>query len=296
MLVLEGPKTTIYTLAFSPDGLSLASGAKDGSLLVYDPAGQTVPIVKPHPELAPVSAVSYHPQGHCVLFGHRAGWSSRLVNGFENVGITGPSYYKQSGDGLSIAFLDSATFVVGTGERIRPFPGTCEVWDFDRQMRREPRFHEPNGVRAVATHPPSRLVAWANGSRRVTVWDITKTDPIHFNQPHTSSSVSFHPDGNLLAAASDRGFVIYDVAKRMERFSVRGHTGRVSGIAFSPDGQTLATASWDETVRLWDVGSGQETACFRWSIGKVFCLAYAPDGLRMAAGGDRGTIVVWDVG
>ena len=66
-------------------------------------------------------------------------------------------------------------------------------------------------------------------------------------------------------------------------------------VAVSPDGETVATGSWDETVKLWDIRSGQERATFKWPIGRVYSLVFAPDGLRLAAGGDRGSVVVWDV-
>ena len=66
-------------------------------------------------------------------------------------------------------------------------------------------------------------------------------------------------------------------------------------MAFSPDGSTVATGSWDQSLRLWDAASGAERACFKWPAGKVYSLAYAPDGLRLAAGTDQGKVVVWDV-
>ena len=73
-----------------------------------------------------------------------------------------------------------------------------------------------------------------------------------------------------------------------------GHPGRICQVAFTPEGQTLASVSWDETVRLWDVDTGHERAAFDWHIGAVHCLAFAPDGMTAAAGGSDHSILVWD--
>ena len=57
----------------------------------------------------------------------------------------------------------------------------------------------------------------------------------------------------------------------------------------------MATASFDETVRLWDMRCECEIRSFNWNIGKVRCVAFAPDGMTCAAGGSTGQVVVWDV-
>src|SRR5258708_33617022 len=73
-----------------------------------------------------------------------------------------------------------------------------------------------------------------------------------------------------------------------------GHTDPVWGVAFSPDGKTLATASDDKTVRLWDVAERQPIgAPLTGHTGAVYSVAYSPDGQTPATARDDKTVRLW---
>ena len=73
-----------------------------------------------------------------------------------------------------------------------------------------------------------------------------------------------------------------------------GHQDRVETVAFSPNGQTLASASDDGAVRLWDVrGHRALGAPLRGRKGAVLGVAFSPDGRTLASGGDDGTVRLW---
>ena len=72
------------------------------------------------------------------------------------------------------------------------------------------------------------------------------------------------------------------------------HAGTVSSVAFSPNGETLASASHDNTIQLWDLRTNEPLQTL-WGHGdSVYCVAYAPNGERLASGAADGTIRLWD--
>lgn len=292
LLYEDHNRSAVYALAFSPDGAALASGARDGSLLLRGADGRAYPVTERGPKSPPIHAVGFLPDGSAVVIGHAQGFHIyRRTAGVWK--LSEPAIHSPV---TSLAVLDATTLAVGTGVRGKgTVAGKFELWDLPSGRVIEPDRPEPNGVRAVAACPAKQLVAWATNHRVATVWDIRRQDPVKFPQMNDCLALALSPTGTHLAVALDWLVKLFDVEKRQERAVLRGHTGRVEAVAFSPDGSTVATGSWDQTVRLWDVATGRERENFRWPIGRVTTLAYAPDGLRLAAGGDTGAVVVWDM-
>jgi len=68
-----------------------------------------------------------------------------------------------------------------------------------------------------------------------------------------------------------------------------GHQDRVTALALTPDGKTLASGSWDRTVRLWSMADASAVATLEGHTGKVQTLAFSPDGQVLASGSDDGS-------
>ena len=86
--------------------------------------------------------------------------------------------------------------------------------------------------------------------------------------------------------------------QQLENFStariLKGHSQAVRGIAFSPDGETIATASYDETIKLWNWKTGKQLATLAGHSQDVECVAFSPDGKILASGSDDNAIKLWN--
>ena len=90
--------------------------------------------------------------------------------------------------------------------------------------------------------------------------------------------------------------VIYNsFAEKWFSPAVSFHRGAVNSVAFSPDGKMLASASWDETIRLWEVASGESRRELKGHANRVRSVAFSPDGKMLASASNDQTIRLWDV-
>src|SRR5262249_40866892 len=74
-----------------------------------------------------------------------------------------------------------------------------------------------------------------------------------------------------------------------------GHRGHISGLAFDPTGERLASAAADQTVRLWTVPRGQQIRLIRGHRDMAQAVAFSPDGMRLASASADVTVKVWDL-
>ena len=107
--------------------------------------------------------------------------------------------------------------------------------------------------------------------------------------------IQFSPDGTRLAVASSIGIWLYDTATHQGVALLTGHTDWVSSVAFSPDGNTIASGSLDNTIRLWNARTGKQQQTLKGHRHWVDSVAFGPDGRILASGSRDGAVLLWEL-
>jgi WD40 repeat protein len=156
-------------------------------------------------------------------------------------------------------------------------------------------------VSALAFSPDGKTLVMGN-SDATTVWDVgARRQVARF--PVAAYSLAFSADGKTLALVGDGDVVLCDLATRKVTATLTtGYENWVSAAAFSPDGKTLATSSYDGTTTLWDVPARHLSATLSpaqaglaaHTLGNPALVAFRPGGKAFVSG-RSGTLTLWDV-
>ncbi|WP_044568875.1 serine/threonine-protein kinase [Streptomyces iranensis] len=230
---------------------------------------------------------------------------------YRSIGPTaslGPTGRARTAEGLAFS-PDGKTLATGNSE------GKVRLWDV---AGRKPRttFTGPDSgfqTREVTFSPDGKTLAATNMTGWLAMWDVAKHRQIRLlDGVNGGERVAFSPDGKLFSTGTQAGSVfLWDTnsRKKDEILAYYDQEAKVTGVAFSPDGRTLASASDDSdsnitpehSVRLWDVahrdpepyGQGDPRVTISPAQG-VLSLAFSPDDRTIATGSYDGKVRLWD--
>ncbi|MBD2654959.1 WD40 repeat domain-containing protein [Synechocystis sp. FACHB-383] len=157
-----------------------------------------------------------------------------------------------------------------------------------------------NGIiTALNVTPNGKYLIVGTGDNTVNLIDIEKQKVVYTQRSKVNdfSDIAISESGQLMAIAAENNVEIRRVSDGTRIKFLSGHTNKVSGVAFSPDGKILVSVSGgDRTIRIWDVESGDLLQTLGDNIGPTTSVVFTPDGSQFITGaiGDDRTIKFWD--
>ena len=286
--VSEEPKTRLGKgimgqIKYSPDGTQLAVGSSIGVWIYNAHTGKELNLLTGNikgPEL-----IAYSPDGHILASG----------------GAVWPELIAYSTDG----FL---------------YVGTVCLWDPNTGERKVTLGEHEERVTCVEFSPDGSILASGTvdprGDGTIRLWDVVTAKPKATLKGHSGGHelMVFSPDGQTLASA-DNGRFFGGPKENVEMIRLwNTETGqhitlgnpafRANSIAFSPDGDTIATGGWDDnidrdlwsgTVQLWDAATGEHKETLtEQHTNSVFTVAYSPNGASFVGASKDDKILLWD--
>ena len=301
---LRGHKTYVKSIAFSPTENILASGSGDDTIKLWDTVAGTENFTIENTGTQP--CVAFLPDGNTLAWS-----SSYAINLWDIETQSLIAVYNSPGYKYSMAFSpDEKTFVtvgsiikvwdINTGNTIdlghielTPISFSPDSTMLATGSRRGIKLWNVNTGRDVASIPIKlgsrvRLISFSpdgetlayrvSGEKFTRLWDVTTQTELGIIENPGVTCWAFSPDGKTFASAAGHIITLWDMATRQNVATLKGHFKEIKSITYSPDGNTLASVSSMNNVRLWNIVTKQNTETFE---GYILSAAFSPDGTML---------------
>jgi WD40 repeat protein len=289
LFTLRGHTRAVTSVAFAPDGRLLASASADNTVKLWE-TGTGHELRTLHGHTWQVMSVAFDADGQRLASASFDGtvrlWDVRTGRELRTL-------CRHPESVSSVAFAaDGRSVAAGLG-------ATVKVWSALTGEAMRTLHGHGSSVGSVAFAPDGRTLASASFDGTVVLWDARTGRELHtipgrfgrFGTEHTT--VTFSADGRVLAAGKDQSIKLWDVLTGRELRTLGEHRLNVASVAFTPDGQYVASASEDATVKLWNAWTGQEVRTLCGHANHVLSVACAPGGQLLASGDAAGTVKLW---
>jgi WD40 repeat protein len=265
---LVGQQTTVFSVAFSPDGTLLAASGSDSSIWLWQVTdGKLFRVITiAEMPLQEVYRVVFSLDGQTLISFSRQG-TARIWRVHDGQ-LLDTSSLERDGKHKAMAFNAPRQLLAA-----RVSPTTIKIWRMqDRQVLTTINgfpltYLDSEGGRDLFFSPDGVLLASLDDHWIIRLWQVDDGRLLATLSGHTDEirSVTFSPDGRILASASgnpylflsghegsgDRTIRLWSVPEGRSLATYSAHSDAISGLAFSPDGRWLASGSADTIIRLW---------------------------------------------
>ncbi|MBW4512984.1 MAG: AAA-like domain-containing protein [Scytonematopsis contorta HA4267-MV1] len=298
--------TVINTgIVFTPDSQKIVVGSAKGMLNIWQVDGQQLASVKAH-ETATIN-VAINPVGDTIATASLDG-TIKLWQLSGNVPVLLTTLTGHKGMVLSVSFSPDGTQLASTSDdkTVKLWQRTGATWD-KVEMLRTFVGHRAM-VMSVKFSPDGKTLVSQGWDSQVKLWNPNNSllKPLNGHQafvyglafsPIPSTSLDKKGELSIIASAStDRTVKLWRLDDKGKSSLLRTlkHDGIVMGVAFSPDGKRLATASGDATIKIW-TPEGELLATLKGHKGAARKVKFSPDGKRLVSGSADGTVGLWNL-
>ncbi|MGB3491963.1 MAG: hypothetical protein WBA57_04505 [Elainellaceae cyanobacterium] len=280
---------SVTSLAFSPDGKTIASANTDRVIQLWNLKGD--PIGKPFlGHTSSIHSVAFSPDGKMIVSGS-ADATLRLWNLKGNP--IGKPFLGHTASVNTVAFSpDGEAIISGSSDK------TLRLWNLAGNVINEPFYGHVAIVQSVAFSPDGNIIVSGSRDKTLRIWDLSGNS---VGQPFTGhedaiSSVAFSPDGNTIASGSyDETVRLWDVTGHPIGEPFIGHSSIINAVVFSPDGKTIVSADGDQTIRFWNLRGDLIKKPLKGHSFVISSIAISPDGRQLVSGGVDYTLVAGSV-